>query len=151
MIQWKLCKFSSLSPEYLYSALKLRQDIFILEQNCFYHDMDNLDQVSLHLFLICELEIAGYLRIVPPNKKFNEVSLGRILIASPFRRKKLGHKLVEKGIDLASEHFEGNIRIEAQLYLEKFYSNLGFRRDSEIYDVDGIEHLQMTYETHSLL
>jgi len=143
MIHWKLFKFPAIPPEYLYQALKLRQDIFILEQTCFYHDIDNLDQISLHLFLTSESEIAGYLRIVPPENKFKEVSLGRILIASDFRGKKLGYKLVEKGIEVATEYFEGPVRIEAQEYLQRFYSGLGFKKDSKIYEVDGINHLQM--------
>lgn len=145
MIEWKIFKFPDLTPEYLYQALKLRQDIFILEQNCFYHDIDNLDQVSLHLFLVSDSETAGYLRIVPPDKKFSEVSLGRILIASDFRGKKLGLKLVEKGIELATKYFKSPIRIEAQEYLEQFYSDLGFKRDSGIYELDGINHLQMIF------
>lgn len=145
MTHWKLFKFAALPPEYLYQSLKLRQDIFILEQNCFYQDIDDLDQESLHLFLISDSETAGYLRIVPPDKKFKEVSLGRILVASDFRGRKLGYKLVEKGIEMAAEYFEGPIRIEAQEYLERFYSEMGFKKDSEIYELDGINHIQMIF------
>jgi ElaA protein len=145
MFDWKVFKFPDLPPDYLYQALKLRQDIFILEQNCLYHDIDDLDQVSLHLFLISDNQTAGYLRIVPPGEKFKDVSLGRILVVSDFRGKKLGYKLVEKGIELATEYFGGTIRIEAQEYLKRFYSELGFKKDSDIYELDGINHLQMIF------
>ncbi len=146
MIQWKLFKFSSLSADYLYKALKLRQDVFIIEQNCIYPDIDNLDPVSLHLYMYQNDEFTGYLRIVPPDKKFTEVSIGRIVIHPEFRKQKLGYKLVKKGIEIASDNFEGDIRIEAQFYLQNFYEKCGFIKTSEIYAVDGIDHIQMIFD-----
>lgn len=136
--------FDEFSPRHLYEVLKLRQDIFIIEQNCIYDDIDGLDDSSGHLLLLePEGVLIGYLRIVPAGKKFEEYSLGRIAIKHSHRGQGLGKTLVEKGIEKVEKAGEQSIRIEAQAHLENFYKDIGFKTVSDIYDVDEIPHLQM--------
>ena len=136
--------FDEFTPRNLYDILKLRQDIFIIEQNCIYDDMDGLDGESRHILLLDAGNIlAGYLRIVPPQIKFDEYSLGRIAIKSDNRGIGLGKMIVEKGIDTVQASGARDIRIEAQAHLVNFYENIGFRSVSNAYDIDGIPHLQM--------
>lgn len=136
-------RFNELDVSQLYNVLKMRQDIFIIEQDCIYPDIDMLDQQSLHLLMYHSSNISGYLRIVPPGMKFREVSLGRILVHPSFRGNKFAYLLVEKGIEISKSRFRGGIRIEAQSYLITFYEKCGFKKDSDIYKLDGIDHLQM--------
>lgn len=143
-VQLIIKPFDELTPQLLYSAIKLRQDVFIIEQDCIYDDLDNLDQKCDHLFMIIDGKTAGYSRIVPPGIKFKESSIGRIIIATDFRSQKLGYTLVKKSITETLKLYPGNdIRIEAQAHLENFYNNLDFHTTSKSYDVDGIPHIQM--------
>lgn len=138
---------SQFSPEHLYSVLKLRQDIFIIEQDCIYPDIDELDPVSEHLLLLKKNKLIGYLRIVPAEKKFKEVSLGRIAIDMSERGTGLGRLLVKKGMKIVLERGYHSIRIEAQTHLVEFYSGLGFKTTSKPYDLDGIPHSEMLYSS----
>ncbi|HKL15671.1 MAG TPA: GNAT family N-acetyltransferase [Balneolaceae bacterium] len=136
--------FDEFTPRNLYDVLKLRQDIFIIEQNCIYDDMDGLDAKSRHVLLLDAGNIlAGYLRIVPPDIKFEEYSLGRIAVKKDYRGQGLGRKIVQKGIDTVRSSEARSIRIEAQAHLEDFYKETGFITVSGIYSVDDIPHLQM--------
>lgn len=127
----------------IYGMLKLRQDIFIIEQNCIYEDIDNLDMESGHLLLLDGDFVAGCARLVPPGLKYSEISIGRIAIASPYRNRQLGREIVERAIEIAENDGHSVIRIEAQQYLLNFYKSLGFVPDGEVYDLDGIPHLEM--------
>lgn len=144
-MNWILYRsISEYEPVHLYEVVKLRQDIFIIEQNCIYDDIDGLDYVSAHLLLLGDdNNLIGYLRLVPAGKKFEELSLGRIAIKKKYRGKGLGTKLIKKGLAIAKNWGETSVRIEAQAHLEKYYADLGFKTTSEIYDVDGIPHIQM--------
>ena len=133
-------------PSELYNILKLRQDIFIVEQNCVYEDIDGLDDVSKHLLLKVGKELAAYSRIVPPKVKFNEISIGRIVVREEFRSSGYGKKIVLESIDRIVEAGHKSIRIEAQAHLLQFYKNLGFRSAGDTYIVDGIPHLQMVWK-----
>jgi len=136
--------FDEFTPRNLYDVLKLRQDIFIIEQNCIYDDMDGLDAKSRHVLLLDAGNIlAGYLRILPPDIKFEEYSLGRIAVKKDYRGQGLGRKIVQKGIDTVRSSEARSIRIEAQAHLEDFYKETGFITVSGIYSVDDIPHLQM--------
>lgn len=135
---------SEFEPAHLYEVVKLRQDIFIIEQNCIYDDIDGLDYESAHLLLLGDdTSLIGYLRLVPAGKKFDGLSLGRIAIKKKYRGKGLGKKLVKKGLTIAKKWGETSARIEAQAHLENYYADLGFKTNSEIYEVDGIPHIQM--------
>lgn len=138
--------FDDFTPRHLYEVLKLRQEIFIIEQDCIYNDIDGLDDKSEHVLLLEPDEVLiGYLRIVPAGIKFDECSLGRIAINRNYRGQGLGKKLVKKGIDKVEMAEVQNIRIEAQAHLENFYEDIGFQTVSDIYDVDDIPHLQMIF------
>ena len=132
-----------MSSSELYDILKLRQDIFIVEQDCVYDDIDDLDGASQHLLLKIGNELAAYSRIVPPKVKFDEISIGRIVVKMKFRGNDYGKKIVLESINRISQNGHKAIRIEAQSHLVKFYENLGFKSAGEIYILDGIPHLQM--------
>lgn len=146
-MEWIYYKnFEDFKPDELYRVLKLRQDIFIIEQDCIYPDLDLLDQRSEHLFCLEDGQLVGYLRIVPKGLKFREVSIGRIIVAQSHRNRGIGKILVQKGIDQVLSDGHRSIRIEAQAHLEKFYTDLGFYKTSNPYNVDGIPHIQMVFE-----
>jgi len=132
-----------ISPSELYDILKLRQDIFIVEQNCVYEDIDGLDESSQHLLLRISNELAAYSRIVPPEVKYDEISIGRIVVKEKFRGNGYGKKIVLESIAHIAENGHKAIRIEAQAHLLQFYKDLGFKSAGETYILDGIPHLQM--------
>lgn len=132
-----------MSSSELYDILKLRQDIFIVEQDCVYDDIDGLDGASQHLLLKTGDELAAYSRIVPPMVKFDEISIGRIVVKMKFRGSGYGKKIVMESINRIAEIGHKAIRIEAQAHLVEFYENLGFKSAGETYILDGIPHLQM--------
>jgi ElaA protein len=143
-MQW-ICKpFHELTPEALYQALRLRAEVFVVEQNCPYLDEDNRDQSSLHLFGWVGPLLAAYVRILPPGLAFRELSIGRVVTSPIVRRKGFGAVLMREAISRAWQAFgKQDIRIGAQYYLLDFYSSLGFRQVSEIYLEDDIEHVEM--------
>ncbi|MCC5906412.1 MAG: GNAT family N-acetyltransferase [Balneolaceae bacterium] len=144
-MQWKhITRFSDFPPSDLYEVLKLRQDVFIIEQDCIYGDMDGKDVQSEHLLIIDDGLLAGYSRIVPAGLKFEVPSIGRIVVRHEFRGRNFGRKLVEKSIEIIREEYTGEIKIEAQFHLQFFYNSLGFVTISEAYNVDGIPHIEMS-------
>lgn len=148
MIHWKWSSFEELSTSELYEILKARQAVFAVEQSCVYQDIDDLDQFAWHLCGRKSENLSGavcaYLRVVFPNKKYPEPSIGRVLTASSSRGFGAGKALMKEAIRQTElEYPDTDIRISAQLYLEKFYSSFGFERSSENYDEDGIPHLEM--------
>lgn len=148
MVDWQWQTFSQLSRLDLYRVLAARQQVFLLEQQCFYPDMDGLDQDAHHLIAWRTVDgtrqIAAYLRCLAPGAKYAEMSLGRVLTTANNRGAGLGRELLVEGIARAEQQHPGHrIRIGAQLYLERFYTDLGFQRISEPYDDDGIMHIDM--------
>ncbi|KDN55285.1 GNAT family N-acetyltransferase [Flavobacterium seoulense] len=136
--------FDELSNVELYKLLSLRNEVFIVEQNCPYLDIDNKDQKCYHLLLSNNDTLVGYSRIIPAGLSYNEVSIGRVLIAPDFRGKGLGLKIVEESIQSCINIF-GNvdIKIGAQFHLSNLYGSFGFIKDGEPYDEDGILHIDM--------
>ena len=130
----------------LYQILKLRQDVFIVEQNCIYEDIDDLDPNSEHVFLKNDGKIIAYSRIVPAGMKFEYPSIGRIVINKSHRGKGFGKEIVQKSLNILSERKVKVVLIEAQSHLQRFYETLGFKKISDSYPVDGISHIKMTYE-----
>nr|WP_294783837.1 GNAT family N-acetyltransferase [uncultured Flavobacterium sp.] len=136
--------FDELSNQELYNMLHLRCDVFVVEQNCPYLDLDNKDQKSFHLLYYVDNELAGVTRLLPAGLSYNEISIGRVVIARTHRGLGLGVKLMEASIAGCEEKFgEGPIRISAQYHLSKFYQSLGFVEQGEVYDEDGIPHIGM--------
>jgi ElaA protein len=144
LITWKTYAFDDLSNQQLYKMLRLRQEVFVVEQNCVYLDLDGLDQQSVHI--LCwqgETLLAG-LRCLPPELSYTQSSLGRIVTAPAARGDNIGRELVERGIAYNLQVWpENDIRIGAQAYLERFYTSLGFITDGDPYIEDGIEHIHM--------
>lgn len=144
-MNWVLKNFDELNSEELYSLLRLRSEVFVVEQNCIFLDMDNKDQQCYHLLGWRDNELVAYTRLVPPGISYGYPSIGRVVTSPTVRKGGLGRSLMEKSIEVCNELFgKLPIRIGAQLYLKKFYESLGFEQSSEIYDEDGIDHIEMT-------
>ncbi len=143
-ITWTCKKFDELTTHELYAVLQLRSEVFVVEQNCVFQDMDDKDQYSWHLMGWHNNLLAAYTRLVPAGVSFKEVSIGRVVTSPKMRKSGAGRSLMKKSIETTYNIF-GNqaIRIGAQLYLKKFYESFGFQQSSEIYLEDGIEHIEM--------
>ena len=133
-----------LTPYELYAIMRLRNEVFVVEQNCVFQDADNKDQHCHHLMLWNKDNLIAYARLVPKAVAYEQMSIGRIISSPAYRRTGAGKLLVSKAIDICGELFgEGPIRIGAQLYLKKFYEGFGFVQTSDVYDEDGIDHIEM--------
>lgn len=142
--EWKIRRFQALSVEELYQMLKLRSEVFVVEQNCVYLDIDDKDQKALHLFREIDGKMIAYARLYDANDYFENASIGRVLTHIDFRGKKYGHALINQAIQAIENHFgETKITISAQLYLKKFYESHGFIQSGEMYLEDGIPHIEM--------
>lgn len=139
-------EFKELTAEELYEILKLRINIFIVEQNCPYEECDDKDKNSYHLYLKEDDKILAYLRVVKKGISYDEISIGRVVVNSKYRGQNLGRELMTKAINFITEKLkEKNIRISAQLYLEEFYKSFGFKSVSSQYLEDNIPHIEMLY------
>ncbi|MCC8169231.1 MAG: GNAT family N-acetyltransferase [Oscillospiraceae bacterium] len=139
-------KFKELTVEELYEIIKARVDIFVVEQNYPYRELDDKDKNSYHMFFKDEDSIAAYLRVVDRGVSFDEVSIGRVLTVK--RGCGLGGKILAEGIKLAKEKLGAEtIRIEAQTYAKGFYEKAGFEQSSAEFTLDGIPHMQMLLHT----
>lgn len=145
-MNWTCKKFHDLTAEELYSCLKLRSDVFVVEQNCVYPDLDEKDIYCHHLFAAENNQVLAYARIVPPGISYPEPSIGRVVTSAVVRNSGWGKILMRKSIDFCLNEYPGkDICISAQEYLENFYLELGFQRISPTYLEDGIPHLKMMY------
>ncbi len=136
--------FAELSNTELYDVLHLRNQVFIVEQNCVYLDLDHKDQASLHLLMYEGNSLVAYSRLLPGGVSYKEVSIGRVIVSPNFRDLGLGKKLVAESIKACYNFFgESDIKIGAQIYLQKFYRSFGFIEEGEAYDEDGIMHVTM--------
>ena len=143
-MNWTLKKFTGLTPFELYNILRLRNEVFIVEQNCPYQDCDNKDTYCYHLMCWEQDRLLAYTRLVPPGISYSEPSIGRVVTSPSVRRTGLGIELMKRSIEETKKLFgDLPIRIGAQLYLLKFYQSLGFKEEGEIYDEDGIPHIEM--------
>jgi ElaA protein len=139
--------FNQLSPIELYKILRLRNEVFVVEQNCPYQDADNKDLKCHHLMLLKDDELMAYARLVPPGLSFPQMSIGRVVTSPKARGTGAGRVLMNTAIEQCHHSFgEGSIKIGAQAYLTKFYTSLGFNQVSEVYDEDGIPHIDMIRE-----
>jgi ElaA protein len=144
MTNWVCKKFGELTTEELYAILRLRSEVFVVEQNCVFLDMDNKDQNCEHLMAWQGDKLAGYARIVPPGISYSESSIGRIVSSPSARGKGVGRELLTQSIaTLYQLHGKRVIRIGAQYYLKEFYESFGFEQAGAIYLEDGIEHIEM--------
>jgi len=143
-LQWEIKRFNELSTAELYELLRLRSEVFVVEQKCVYQDIDGKDQKALHLIGRFESEVVAYARLFKAGDYFEEASIGRVVVGTNYRDKKWGHELMQQAINGVNVHFEtSKITISAQLYLQKFYESHGFVVTSETYLEDDIPHIQM--------
>jgi ElaA protein len=144
MITWALKPFPELTPYELYLILQLRNEVFIVEQNCPYQDLDNKDIKSWHLMASEEGKLVAYSRLLAPGISYSESSIGRIVSSPSVRKTGMGKKLMEESIVQINKLFNTDIiRIGAQYYLKNFYESFGFIQESEIYLEDNIPHIIM--------
>jgi ElaA protein len=144
MINWKIKKFKELTVDELYAILQLRSEVFVVEQNCVYHDPDGKDQQAWHLMGIEDLTLIAYTRILPPGISYDDPSIGRVVTLSLKRRSGLGRELMKLSIIECEKLFgKTPITLSAQSYLIHFYESLGFSTIGDQYLEDGIPHIKM--------
>lgn len=144
-MDWTVKYFDELTTEELWEIYKIRVDVFVVEQQCYYHEVDEFDKTAYHVFFREGERIGAYLRVLPKGTVFDDVSIGRVIAVK--RNCGFGTKIVEKGIEVAREKFQAEkIVIEAQTYARKLYENLGFVQMSEEFLEDGIPHIKMSLD-----
>jgi ElaA protein len=141
---WRLLTFDDMRVAGLYEVLRLRSEVFVVEQHCAFQDMDGLDQQAMHLLGVQDGELVAYARCFEPGVKFAEASIGRVLVRASNRSSGLGHALMEQAV-LAINQVWGPqaIRIGAQAHLAAYYARHGFVDMGKPFDEDGIAHLEM--------
>ncbi|WP_194766398.1 GNAT family N-acetyltransferase [Tamlana sp. I1] len=140
----KLKSFEALSKQELYDVLQLRSEVFVVEQDCVYQDIDGKDQKAWHVLAYKEGKLVAYTRIFKSGIYFEESSIGRVVVAKNERKHKYGYQIMEFSINAIKTHFrESVIKISAQYYLKQFYTNLGFKAVGDTYLEDGIPHIAM--------
>lgn len=136
--------FKELNTIELYQILQLRSEVFVVEQDCVYQDIDFKDQKALHILGYKNNKIVAYTRIFKPEDYFKNASIGRVVVAAAERKFGYGIYLMEASIDVIKTHFNvEEITISAQVYLKKFYISLGFNQIGDEYLEDGIPHIRM--------
>ena len=135
--------FQELTVDELYELLRVRSEVFVVEQNCVYQDMEGDDQKSIHLWLTVAGKVVALARVCPAGTHMQEISIGRVI--TTVRGKGYGKQMMLRAIEVAKEHFGAKqIDIEAQEYAKGFYESVGFRQSSETFMLDGIPHIRMT-------
>jgi len=144
MIRWQLTKFDELTSYELYAILQLRNEVFVVEQNCVFQDADNKDQRSHHLMGWSDDRLIAYSRLIPAGIAYDFVSIGRVVTAPDKRKNGTGKELMNEALKASVKLF-GNVSIKlgAQLYLKRFYESFEFVQSSDIYIEDGIPHIEM--------
>jgi ElaA protein len=138
--------FDSLSSSELVEMYRLRAEVFIVEQDCPYQDLDGKDECAYHVFIKEGDVLVGYSRLLPPGAAYPEPSIGRVVVEKKYRRSGTGRALMEYSVARTVEFFNPvSIVISAQTYLLTFYATLGFIAEGDPYDEDGIPHMQMRY------
>ncbi|WP_179375464.1 GNAT family N-acetyltransferase [Winogradskyella wichelsiae] len=144
MLKIEIKTFTELSTQELYKLLQLRSEVFVVEQDCVYQDIDGKDQKALHILGYKDEKLVAYTRIFEAGYYFEETSIGRVLVRFNERKFKYGYTIMEASIAaIKTRYNETNIRISAQSYLKKFYNNLGFNEVGAEYLEDGIPHINM--------
>ncbi len=144
MILFSVKTYNELSKKELYNLLRLRAEVFIVEQDCVYQDIDNKDEKALHVLGYKEGELIAYARVFKPTDYFEYASIGRVIVSKNERHNKYGYDLMITSIKAIKTQFnEKNIAISAQEYLQNFYNNLNFIKKGKAYLEDGISHIYM--------
>lgn len=141
---WEIKPFNELTATEIYFAMQLRSEVFVVEQNCVYQDIDGKDFKALHLIGKLEGNIVAYARLFKPGDYFENASIGRVVVHPQHRNNQCGRQLMKEAIAGIETHFkQQKITISAQLYLQSFYESLGFDATSEMYLEDDIPHIEM--------
>ena len=139
--------FDELSTEELYQILRLRSEVFVVEQNCVYQDIDNKDQKALHVLGLKNGGLVAYTRMFRPGDYFENASIGRVVVPKKQRKYGYGKQIMQVSLAALAQRFpKTSIEISAQKYLLKFYTDLGFTAVGEEYLEDGIPHVRMFYK-----
>ena len=149
-VKWKVADWGQLSKTELYQILRLRSEVFVVEQNCAYQDLDEKDKQAFHLMgFDAKNNLVAYARILHPNVSYPEPSIGRVVTSSKVRRNGIGKLLMQETMKFITKQF-GNtpVRISAQSYLLKFYSEFGFKKVGKEYLEDNIPHHEMLYSAN---
>lgn len=139
----KVITFDQFSIPELYEVLRLRSEVFVVEQDCVYQDIDNKDQKAIHIIGFENDTVVAYTRFFKPGDYFEQASIGRVVVLPKHRGKDHGKEIMQKSIDFAKEQGFPSINISAQCYLDKFYTDLGFKATGKKYLEDGIPHQEM--------
>jgi len=143
-LNWIFKKFDELTAAELYSIMQLRNEVFVVEQNCVYQDADDKDLLSMHLCGWDGTKLVAYTRIIPQGISYTEASIGRVVTSPAYRKTGAGRQLMKESISRCFGQFNCNaIKIGAQVYLTAFYESLGFAPCSSQYLEDGIPHIEM--------
>lgn len=144
MLKTEVLSFEELNTQQLYDLLQLRSEVFVVEQDCVYQDIDGKDQKALHVLGYSNNKLVAYTRIFKPGDYFNEASIGRVVVKASYRQHKYGYHIMNASIEAVRKNYKtSEIRISAQTYLKSFYNNLGFVEVGEEYLEDGIPHINM--------
>jgi ElaA protein len=144
MLEITIKTFQELTTKELYDLIQLRVDVFCVEQNCVYQDLDGKDEKAIHVIGKKNHRIIAYTRVFKPGDYFKESSIGRVVVRKDERQHKYGYDIMKASIQAVKEYFnETTIKLSAQTYLRKFYNNLGFKEIGEEYLEDGIPHIAM--------
>ena len=142
-----LKQFHQLTVDELYGILKLRAEVFVVEQDCAYQDLDGKDSLACHMFLKDGDEVVAVLRILPENVAFEDMAIGRVVVSEKYRGRGIAKKIMKNAIDyITTDLGMDKIRLSGQAYLIRFYEDLGFRKVSDVYLEDGIDHFEFLYE-----
>ena len=137
--------FRQLTTDELYELLRVRSEVFVVEHNCVYQDLDGDDQQAIHLWLTLGDKIVALARVCPAGTYMTEISIGRVI--TTIRGKGYGKQIMLHAIDAAKEYFGATlIDIEAQEYAKGFYESVGFKQSSDTFMLDGIPHIKMTWK-----
>jgi ElaA protein len=136
--------FKELTTTELYEILQLRSEVFVVEQDCVYQDIDGKDDKALHILGVKDEKVIAYTRCFNKGDYFKEASIGRVVVKESERKYHYGNKIMKVSIEAIERHFKTEtIKISAQVYLQKFYTQLGFENVGEEYLEDGIPHIAM--------
>jgi len=150
-LEWKCRRFEQLNNDQLYELIKLRVDIFVVEQECPYPELDEKDRVidTHHLTAYQDSKIVAYARLLPPGVSYPDSSIGRFAVDDSLRHQGIGTLLMKNCLEQVAILWpDDDIRVSAQSYLKEFYQSFGFTQTSESYLEDGIPHIEMLKKNH---
>lgn len=149
-MKYEFKHFNQLTTQELYDLLRLRAEIFVVEQTCIYNDLDGLDKDAVHMIIKKDDEIVGCSRLLQPGMRFPDFSIGRVVVKKNMRGTGLGKKIMEEAKKYMIEKWNAqNINVSAQKYLQKFYEDLGFSVATKEYLEDRIPHVGMVLKSRT--